>query len=99
MAHVARALLVGLFLMALVACGGKSTGYVPVDSPIMKYEPPDKEDLIEGDEEDVGGDEADEGGDWVDEMEDELEKEGGQPADKQEGSKAAPADKKAGGSK
>lgn len=89
MAHVAHGLLVGLFVMAMVACGGQSTGYVPVDSPIMKYEPPEPEDLIE----DHGGDEgtdgdaaaADEGDDWVDEMEDELKKEEGKdgdPADK-----------------
>lgn len=51
--------------LTLTACGGSSSGYVPVDSPIMQFEPPDPDDLVAEEEDDADATEDD----WDDEDE------------------------------
>jgi hypothetical protein len=52
-------------LLAILGCGGTSSGHLPVDSPLTTFVPPDRQDLVaDVDDEDSGdaGDAADE--DW-----------------------------------
>ena len=75
-ADVLRALVAGLLLIVVgcwAGCGGKSAGYLPVDSPIMEFEPPDAEELVGEDEADgeESRDADEEDGDWFDDMESE----------------------------
>jgi hypothetical protein len=53
-------------LVALSACGGSPGGNVPVDSPLLQFEPPDAEDLVpdgDGEDNDDGDDEDKDGND------------------------------------
>ncbi|MCG8422828.1 MAG: hypothetical protein MJE77_33370 [Proteobacteria bacterium] len=57
MARFVRVLLAGMTLVmaAALGCGSGSPGYLPVDSPIVEFEEPDREELIEDEEDDEEG--------------------------------------------
>ncbi len=87
MAQLMRALVVAMVLAAfgLIGCGGTSSGYIPVESPILKFEPPDPADLIE--EEEESGDEEEE--DWGDIGDEEETPAAAKPAGKKAAGKKA----------
>jgi hypothetical protein len=49
-------------LLAILGCGGTSSGHLPVDSPLTTFVPPDRQDLVADVDDEDSGDAADE--DW-----------------------------------